>query len=105
MSGAIRELLDETVRRAARFLESLPERPVAAARGADELAPALGGALPKAGLPVSAILSRLDEGPGGRARLRARPRAISASSPAASCRRRWLRTGWRPRGTGMPSAK
>ena len=57
----MRELLDETVRRAARFLESLAERPVAAALSADGLATALGGALPKEGLPAAAILSRLDE--------------------------------------------
>ncbi len=60
MNG-MRELLDETVRRAARFLESLPERPVSASRGAGELVPALGGALPKEGRPASEILSRLDE--------------------------------------------
>ncbi len=60
MNG-MRELLDETVRCAARFLDSLPERPVAASRGASELAPALGGRLPKTGLPASAILARLDE--------------------------------------------
>ena len=60
MNGT-RELLEETVRRAARFLESLAERPVAASRSADGLATALGGALPKEGLPPAAILSRLDE--------------------------------------------
>ena len=60
MNG-MRELLDEAFQRAARFLESLPERPVAASREAGELVPALGGALPKAGLPASTILSRLDE--------------------------------------------
>ena len=60
MNG-MRELLDETCRRAARFLDSLPERPVAASREADELVPALGGPLPKKGLPASGILSRLDE--------------------------------------------
>ena len=60
MNG-MRELLDETFQRAARFLESLPERRVAASRVAGELVPALGGALPKKGLPASGILSRLDE--------------------------------------------
>ena len=57
----MRELLDETFQRAARFMESLPERRVAASHEADELVPALGGALPKKGLPASEILSRLDE--------------------------------------------
>jgi len=41
----MRELLGETVERATRFLESLPDRRVAPARGASELASALGGAL------------------------------------------------------------
>ncbi|MYE02000.1 MAG: aspartate aminotransferase family protein [Alphaproteobacteria bacterium] len=54
-------MLDETVRRAARFLESLPERPVAASSRAGDLAAALGGALPEKGLPASEVLSRLDE--------------------------------------------
>ena len=57
----MRELLDETVARAARFLESLPERRVAAARTAEELVPALGGGLPRKGLPASDIVARLDE--------------------------------------------
>ena len=57
----MRELLDETVERAARFLESLPERRVAAARTARELVPALGGGLPRKGLPASEIVARLDE--------------------------------------------
>ena len=57
----MRELLDETVERAARFLESLPERRVAAARDAEELVPALGGGLPRKGLPASEIVARLDE--------------------------------------------
>ena len=57
----MRELLDETVERAARFLESLPERRVAAARTAEELVPALGGGLPRKGLPASDVVTRLDE--------------------------------------------
>ncbi|MDE2905761.1 MAG: pyridoxal-dependent decarboxylase, partial [Acidobacteriota bacterium] len=57
----MRELLDETVERAARFLDSLPERRVAAARTAEELVPALGGGLPRKGLPASDIVARLDE--------------------------------------------
>ena len=56
-----RELLSETFERAARFIESLPERRVAAVRGASELEPALGGALPARGLPSAEILARLDE--------------------------------------------
>ena len=56
-----RELLYETFERAARFIESLPERRVDAARGAGELAGVLGGALPERGLPPSEILVRMDE--------------------------------------------
>ena len=57
----VRELLDKAQERAARFLESLPERRVAAARNADDLARALGGALPHVGRPASEILGQLDE--------------------------------------------
>lgn len=56
-----RELLGEVQDRAARFLESLPERRVTAARGADDLAQALGGALPRLGRPAPEILAQLDE--------------------------------------------
>ena len=96
MNG-MRELLDETVRRAARFLETLPERPVAAACGAGELAPGLGGALPKEGLPASGILSRLDEIGGQGTVASAGPRyfgfvtgGVLPSSLAAN----WLAAAW-----------
>ena len=58
---SICELLGDVQERAARFLESLPERRVTAARGADDLAQALGGALPRLGRPASEILAQLDE--------------------------------------------
>ena len=57
----IRKLLGEAWKRSSRFLESLPERRVGAACGANELVQRLGGALPHSGLPDSEILSRLDE--------------------------------------------
>ena len=57
----MRDLLTRTCRRALRFLESLPERDVGASRNAAELAHALGGALPRSGLPAEVILARLDE--------------------------------------------
>lgn len=57
----VRGLLDKAHERAARFLESLPERRVAAVRNADDLARALGGALPHVGRPASEILAQLDE--------------------------------------------
>lgn len=56
-----RELLGEVQQRSALFLESLPERHVPASRGADDLAQALGGALPRLGRPASEILAQLDE--------------------------------------------
>jgi len=61
MNDDMRDLLTRTCHRALRFLESLPERDVGASRNADELARALGGALPRAGLPAEEILARLDE--------------------------------------------
>ena len=58
---SIRELLGEVLDRAAWFLESLPERRVTAASGADDLARALGEALPRRGKPASEVLAQLDE--------------------------------------------
>ena len=57
----VRGLLEEAHKRAARFLESLPERRVAPTRNADDLARALGGALPHVGRTASEILVQLDE--------------------------------------------
>ncbi|MDE2926836.1 MAG: pyridoxal-dependent decarboxylase [Acidobacteriota bacterium] len=56
----MRDLLQETAERAAKFLESLPERRVSAARNAEELVADLGGELPQKGLPASEIVERLD---------------------------------------------
>ena len=96
MNG-MRELLDETVRRAARFLDSLPERPVAAARGAGELAAALGGALPETGLPASEILSRLDEVGGQGTVASAGPRYfgfVTGGALPAALAANWLAAAW-----------
>ena len=57
----MRDLLTQTCHRASRFLETLPEREVGATRNAGELAHALGGALPRTGLPAEEVLARLDE--------------------------------------------
>ena len=57
----MRELLNETCLRAVRFLGSLPERRVSAARDSGELARAMGGTLPRSGLPATEILAWLDE--------------------------------------------
>ena len=56
-----RDLLTETCHRALRFLESLPERRVGASRSTGELTQALGGALPRTGLPATEVLALLDE--------------------------------------------
>ena len=57
----LRQLLGEASERAVRFLESLPERPVGAECGTDDLVRSLGGTLPPSGQPASEILARLDE--------------------------------------------
>ena len=93
----MRELLDETFRRAARFVESLPGRRVAAAREADELVSALGGALPKRGLPASEILSRLDEIGGQGVVASAGPRYfgfVTGGALPASLASSWLAAAW-----------
>ena len=93
----MRELLNETVRRAARFLESLPERRVAAARDASELVPALGGALPRNGMPASEILARLDEIGGQGVVASAGPRYfgfVTGGVLPASLAASWLAAAW-----------
>ena len=93
----MRELLDETVERAARFLASLPERRVAAARGAEELVPALGGGLPRKGLPASAVLAWLDEIGGQGVVASAGPRYfgfVTGGALPASLAASWLAGAW-----------
>ena len=93
----MRELLDETVERAARFLESLPERRVAAARDAEELVPALDGGLPRKGLPASEILERLDEIGGQGVVASAGPRYfgfVTGGALPASLAASWLAAAW-----------
>ena len=93
----MRELLDETVERAARFLESLPERRVAAARDAEELVSALGGGLPRKGLPASEILERLDEIGGQGVVASAGPRYfgfVTGGALPASLAASWLAAAW-----------
>ena len=96
MNG-MRELLDETVRRATRFLESLPERPVAASCGAGNLTAALGDALPEKGLPASAVLSRLDEVGGKGTVASAGPRYfgfVTGGVLPAPLAANWLAAAW-----------
>ena len=93
----MRELLGETVERAARFLESLPERQVAAARDAEEIARALGGGLPKTGLPAPEILARLDEIGGQGVVASAGPRYfgfVTGGVLPASLAVNWLAAAW-----------
>ena len=92
-----RELLDETVARAARFLESLPERRVSPARDTDELVTALGGGLPHKGLPASEILARLDEIGGQGVVASAGPRYfgfVTGGALPASLAASWLAAAW-----------
>ena len=92
-----RELLEETVARAARFLESLPERRVSPARDTDELVTALGGGLPHKGLPATEILARLDEIGGQGVVASAGPRYfgfVTGGALPASLAVTWLAAAW-----------
>ena len=93
----VRTLLSETAERAVRFLESLPERPVAAPRDADEIVWALGGALPCSGLPASEIAARLDEIGGQGVVASAGPRYfgfVTGGALPATVAASWLATAW-----------
>ena len=93
----MRELLNETCERAARFLQSLPERRVAASRDAGELVPVLGGALPRKGLPASEILARLDEIGGQGVVASAGPRYfgfVTGGALPATVAASWLAAAW-----------
>ena len=92
-----RDLLNETARRAARFVESLPERRVAASREAGELVSALGGALPRSGMPASEILARLDEIGDQGVVANAGPRYfgfVTGGALPASVAASWLASAW-----------
>ena len=93
----IRELLSETFERAARFLDSLPGRRVAASREARELVGALGGGLPQRGLPATEILARLDEIGGQGVVASAGPRYfgfVTGGALPASLAASWLAAAW-----------
>ena len=93
----LRELLSETFERAARFLDSLPGRRVAASREAGELVTALGGGLPQRGLPASEILARLDEIGGQGVVASAGPRYfgfVTGGALPASLAASWLAAAW-----------
>ena len=95
--ATIRELLGDVRERAAQFVESLPGRRVAAARGIDDLVRTLGGPLPRLGRPASAVVAQLDEigSPGTVAS--AGPRYfgfVTGGSLPASLAANWLATAW-----------
>lgn len=93
----IRELLGGAFLRSARFLESLPERRVAAAACADELVQALGGPLPRCGLTDPEILALLDEVGSRGAVASAGPRYfgfVTGGALPASLAATWLASTW-----------
>ena len=93
----MRELLSQTCERAVRFLEALPERRVAASRDANELARALGGELPRSGLPASEVIARLDQAGSQGTVASAGPRyfgfVVGGALPAPLAAS-WLATAW-----------
>ena len=93
----MRELLNGTLQRAVRFLESLPERDVRSARDAEELVSALGGGLPRKGVPASEVLARLDEIGGQGVVANAGPRYfgfVTGGALPASVAASWLAAAW-----------
>ena len=93
----MRDLLQETGERAAKFLESLPERRVSAARNAEELVAVLGGELPQKGLPASEIVERLDVIGVQGVVASAGPRYfgfVTGGALPASLAANWLATAW-----------
>ena len=93
----MRELLNETCRRAVRFLESLPERRVGASRDSGELVQAMGGTLPRSGLPATEILAWLDEIGAQGAVASAGPRYfgfVTGGALPASLAASWLGAAW-----------
>jgi glutamate/tyrosine decarboxylase-like PLP-dependent enzyme len=96
-SGAERPWLEAAARHGARFLDSLPERPVGARASFQELRAALGGPLPEAGIAPEAALERLVTGAEPGLVASAGPRyfgfVIGGSLPAALAAD-WLTSAW-----------
>ena len=93
----MRRLLGEVQERSARFLESLPKRNVTASCGADDLAQALGGALPRLGRPALEILAQLDEAGSQGTVASAGPRYfgfVTGGALPASLAANWLAAVW-----------
>ena len=94
---SIPELLGEVQQCAARYLESVPERRVAAERSADDLVQALGGELPSRGRPASEILELLDEIGSQGTVASAGPRYfgfVTGGALPASLAANWLAAAW-----------
>ena len=93
----VRELLTETCLRAVRFLESLPDRRVGASRDSGELVQAMGGTVPRSGLPATEILAWLDEVGAQGAVASAGPRYfgfVTGGALPASLAASWLAAAW-----------
>jgi glutamate/tyrosine decarboxylase-like PLP-dependent enzyme len=90
-------VLDRTLSLASRFLASLPERPVGAVAGRDELLAALGGPLPDAGLDALRVIEELARGAERGLVASSGPRyfgfVIGGSHPAALAAD-WLACAW-----------
>ena len=105
--NTIRELLGEAWEYAARFLESLPKRRVAAARDADDLVKELGGSVPSAGRPASEILAQLDEIGSQGTVASAGPRYfgfVTGGALPASLAANWLAAAWDQNAFGETSS-
>jgi glutamate/tyrosine decarboxylase-like PLP-dependent enzyme len=92
-----RQLLDHTVERALGYLESLPERPVAARKGVEALRRTLGGPLPESGEEAIEVVRRLADGAEPGLMASAGPRyfgfVVGGSLPAALAAD-WLASAW-----------
>jgi glutamate/tyrosine decarboxylase-like PLP-dependent enzyme len=97
MADELDRLLDRTAARAAEFLHGLPERPVGAAAGVDELLGTLGGPLPDAPTDPAEVVELLakgaDRGLVGSAGPRFFGFVIGGSLPAA-LGADWLTSAW-----------
>ena len=92
-----RDLLQQTARRAADYLDSLPDRPVAPASSPAQLREALGGPLAEHGVPPEEVIEQLVRDASGGIMASAGPRffgfVVGGSLPAALAAD-WLAAAW-----------
>ena len=92
-----RDLLNDVARRAADYLESLPERPVGKPVAVEAMRAALGGDLPERGAPAEQVVARLAEAAEPGIVASAGPRyfgfVVGGTLPAA-VGADWLTTAW-----------